>query len=101
MNNEKQSYANHRRSIPLLYRFAGLLIVVAIGLLIYKMARGPSLGTAAMLTLALGNGIAWFWVRAGDLTLQNRIIRAEMHARLERVLGANRRQDFERLTIGQ
>jgi drug/metabolite transporter (DMT)-like permease len=101
MNNTPQSYANHRRRIPPLYLFGGFLIVVAAGLLGWQVARTPNLSSIAALVLAVGCGVSWFWIRAGDMTVQDRVIRAEMHARLERVLGASRRLDIARLTLRQ
>lgn len=101
MTEQVQSYANHRRGFTAPYAIAGVAILAAACMRGYELAKAPSLSTGASLLLAFGCLILWYCVRAGDLTLQNRVIRAEMHARLGRLLGEARRHEFERLTPRQ
>ncbi len=101
MTDTPQSYANHRRGFTAPYAIAGVAILAATCIRGYELFKAPALGTSASFVLAFGCLIAWFCIRAGDLTLQNRVIRAEMHTRLGRVLGENRRKEFERLTPAQ
>ena len=101
MSNPTQSYANHRRGFTLPYAGAGLGILAAACLMGWATFREPNLTNGAVLLLSLASLTAWYCVRAGDLTVQDRLIRAEMYARLERLLGATRRPDFARLTLKQ
>ena len=101
MQDTAQSYANHRRRSSAPYAIAGLAILLATCLRGYELFKAPGLGTSASLLLALGCLIAWFCIRVGDLRLQDRLIRAEMHARLGRVLGEHKRKEFEGLTPRQ
>ncbi len=101
MTDTPQSYANHRRRLPIPYVLAGVAILAATCIRGYELFKAPGLGTTASLLLACGCLIAWFWIRVGTMTVQDRVIRAEMHARLGRVLGESKRKEFERLTLRQ
>lgn len=95
-----QNYANHPR-FPALYTLAGLAILVAACLHGWQVVRSPSLSCAAALLLNLAILALWFSMRVADLSLQDRLIRAEMQARLERLMGAPRRADFARISLKQ
>lgn len=101
MTDTPQSYANHRRRLPIPYALAGLAILAATCIRGYELFKAPGLSASASLLLCCGCLIAWFWIRVGTMTVQDRVIRSEMQARLGRVLGENRRQEFERLTLRQ
>ena len=80
---------------------AGLSFVAAAIIAIYELVHSPSLQGVMFLLLAVGGALLWFNVRTGDSMGQDRMIRAEMRARWDRVLGENRRADFERMTVKQ
>ena len=45
--------------------------------------------------------VVWYGNRRNAQIVQDRVIRVEMRVRLERVLGASRRLDIQRLTLKQ
>lgn len=101
MNSPQQSYANHRLGFKWHYWIAAIAILAAAIGAIVQLVRAPTVETGLLSLLATGCGFLWFGVRAGDLRLQDRVIKVEMHARLERVLGASRRIDIARLSTRQ
>ncbi|HUR28499.1 MAG TPA: DUF6526 family protein [Planctomycetota bacterium] len=101
MTRQAQSYANHRLRFQWHYLLAGVVILAATIGGIVQFVRAPSLETGVLPLLGVGCALLWFGVRAGDLKLQDRVIKVEMIARLERVLGASRRVDIARLTTKQ
>jgi hypothetical protein len=101
MNPPPQSYANHRQRFTAIYTLAGLAFLLGMILATIQLVRAPSIDAGLFLLLASGGGLLWSSVRTGELKLQNRIIRAEMQVRLERVLGAERRADIVKLTLRQ
>jgi len=101
MSESLQTYANHRLMLKPHYLVAGLAFGGAVCLSVYQLVREPSLSAAIFVLLSSGASLLWFSVRMADLRLQDRLIRAEMRARLERVLGASRRLDIDRLSVKQ
>ncbi len=101
MSEQRQTYANHRLGFKPFYLVAGLAILGAFVMFVWIVAHERSPLAIAGMLLALGCFSLWWSVRVADIRLQNRVIRAEMRARLERVLGASRRLDIERLTLKQ
>ncbi len=101
MNNAQQTYANHKQRFTVIYTFAGLAFVMVMVFSMIQLVRTPSQDALLFLLLGSGGFLLWASVRRGELRLQDRVIRAEMSARWERVLGTHRRADFERLTLRQ
>jgi len=93
----EQNYANHVHK-PVLTAIAGLFTMIAIGLLILFVIRQPSVVAWGLLSLSFGVMTLVLISRSYTTRLQDRIIRLEMHGRLQR-LGRDR--DLERLSIKQ
>lgn len=83
-----QSFENHKRYYPLFHFTAVPLLALYALYSIYALVRAPSLATVTGVVLAAGVIAALFASRIMVLAVQNRLIRLEMHLRLERVLGA-------------
>jgi multisubunit Na+/H+ antiporter MnhB subunit len=83
-----QTFQNHKRHFTLFHFIASPLLALYALYTIYALVRAPSLATAAGVVLAGGVNAALFASRLMALAVQDRLIRLEMHLRLERVLGA-------------
>ena len=81
-----QSYANHRRFVPL-YHFVvfGILAVNQIWALV-RLVRTPSWETGFGVLLAFALLCVFFFARTFALRVQDRLIRLEMRLRLAKVL---------------
>ena len=93
----EQSYANHAHR-PRLSGVAGIFTLVAIVLFAVVAIRQPSLATLGLLSLSLAVATLVVISRVYIVSLQDRIIRVEMHGRLSH-LGRDR--DFGRLATKQ
>jgi hypothetical protein len=104
-----QSYANHRRYVPL-YHFVTPLILL-LNLLwtfvgIYhtwhadsgRFDRGESI---VRVLVAVALLFMWFHLRTFPLAVQDRLIRHEMRRRLGELLPADQRARIPELTVGQ
>ena len=81
-----QNFANHRRFIPL-YHFVtfGILVVNFIWA-VYKAVRAFSFDTALGVVVAFALLSIFYFARTFALTVQDRVIRAEMRLRLAKIL---------------
>lgn len=93
----EQSYASHAHR-PRLSGVAGIFTLIALVVFAIVAARQPSLAALGMLSLSVGVAALVVISRVYVVSLQDRIIRIEVHGRLLR-LGRDR--DFGRLTIKQ
>lgn len=86
-----QNFQNHRRFIPL-YHFVvfAILVVNAISALV-RLVRIPSWDTGLAFAVSLALLALFSYIRVFVLTVQDRVIRAEMRARLEKILPADLR----------
>jgi hypothetical protein len=103
-----QNFANHRRFVPL-YHFVAPLILL-LNLLwalvrIYHAWRGGGrfdrCNSIVELLVAAALVILWSYLRIFPLTVQDRVIRAEMRARLGELLPVDQRARIAELTVGQ
>lgn len=93
MAQESQSYANHRKFVPLYHFFAALVLLVNLVWAIWKLGRSfmsdqvPVTfdGVLAVL-VAAALIIIWLYSRLFSLAVQDRVIRNEMHDRFEQIL---------------
>jgi hypothetical protein len=94
---QPQTYKNHRRFIPL-YHFIVFAIFVAnlINALV-RIVRAFSWDTALGLLVAFALLCLFFWARTFPLTVQDRLIRAEMRLRLREILPADLRGRIDEL----
>ncbi len=102
-----QSYTNHRASVPWPFLLAGAVIALDVLRRAWLAWRERDLGFehggvhlwyVVLLSAVL---LTWYYARRNAQIVQDRTIRLEMRWRLERVLGAARRADLERLSLGQ
>ena len=83
----EQSFANHRRNVPL-YVLVYVVLFLNILWTMYRVVQSPSLDTANAAATALALGLLSFYARAFALTVQDRVIRLEMRLRLRELLPA-------------
>ena len=101
MADQTQSFASHRRWIPMWHFFALPVLIINVFVVAIAYARDPRLinGWAVIVAIALAVGI--FVSRYMPLRAQDRIIRLEERARLERVLPGDLRGRVGELTPSQ
>lgn len=102
-----QSFENHRARLPVLLVAAGAVIALDVCRRAWLAFRERDLGVdrwgvhlwyVLLLSAVL---YVWYAARRNAQIVQDRVIRLEMRVRLERVLGAARRADVERLSLKQ
>lgn len=86
MPRKTQSYANHRRFMPLFHFFVVPILVGNVVVASVLFARDSGLLTAWNLVVAIALAAAALAARLMALTVQNRLIRLEERSRLERLL---------------
>ncbi len=93
MAQKEQSYANHRKFVPWFHFFAASVLLVNLVWALWKLG-GAVLSDQVPLTfdavlavlVAMALIVVWLHSRLFPLGVQDRVIRLEMQARLERVL---------------
>ena len=93
----EQTYERHAHR-PRLSGVAGIFTLIAMALFVVVALRQPSLVTLGLLSLSIAVATLVIISRVYIVSLQDRIIRLEMHGRLSR-LGRDR--DLGRLSIKQ
>jgi hypothetical protein len=101
MANTTQTFATHRRYIPIWHFFALPVLLINVFVVAYQFVRDPRLinGWAVIVSVALAVGISWS--RFMPLRAQDRIIRLEEQTRLERLLPSELRTRVGELTSRQ
>jgi hypothetical protein len=101
MADKTQSYANHRRFVPL-YHFV-LFGILVINLLwsVVRAVRAFSFESVWSIFMALALLVMFFYIRIFALTVQDRVIRLEMRLRLKDLLSGELRGRIAELTPGQ
>lgn len=103
-----QSYATHRRYVPL-YHFVAPIILL-LNLLwtfvgIYHFwrfgGRYDRINSLVQVLVAATLLILWFYLRTFPIAVQDRLIRHEMRRRLGELLPADQRARIPELTVGQ
>jgi hypothetical protein len=104
-----QSYANHRRFVPLYHYVTPLILLLNllwtfVG--IYHTWRADSGrfdrgNSIVQVLVAVALLLIWFHLRNFPLTVQDRLIRHEMRLRLGELLPADQRARIPELTVGQ
>ena len=97
----EQTYANHRRFLPLYHFVAIPILTVNLLLAIYVFYRAPGKMTAWGIILATGLVAGFLALRISVLIVQNRIIRLELMMRLAHVLPPETRSRMSELRLGQ
>ena len=101
MSERVQTHANHRRLPPPLYTLALLVLGAECIVRVVALFQGPSLASGWAVVVALALLVIGYFARRSAQIVQDRVIRLEMHRRLERVLPAERQGDIARLTLPQ
>jgi hypothetical protein len=96
-----QNFANHKRRLPPIYVIAGVVVLVETGHRAWIAARDPGFWNLWAVLVCGALGVALYLLRTNAQRVQDRVIRLEMRVRLERVLGAARRAEIERLSVRQ
>jgi hypothetical protein len=101
MSTRTQTYATHRR-YHALFHFIGVPILsINILVKLVHAVRFPSLGAAWDVVVAIALVIAIVLARSYALTVQNRVIRLEERARLQRCLPEDLRARIDELKTSQ
>lgn len=84
--NVPQTYANHRRIVPLYHVVAFLILAVNVFWTLWQAVRHFSVGALMTFLLAVAVVIVWLYARVFALSVQDRVIRLEMRLRLQHLL---------------
>jgi hypothetical protein len=101
MAEQTQSYASHRRFIPMWHFFALPVLLINVGVAAVQFLREPRPITAWAVVVAIALALAIFVSRSMPLRAQDRIIRLEERTRLERMLPADLRGRIDELKPSQ
>ncbi len=96
-----QNFKNHTKFVPA-YHFVALPILVLNFVWTLKVAiKVQSLGSIVVFLVSVALIIMFFCARRFALAVQDRVIRLEMHLRLQRLLPADLQPSIPSLTAGQ
>ena len=96
-----QSYATHRRWMPL-YHFVAMPIIYAnLGVALWRFVQTPARDTAWQLLVAFAIAAGFIAVRISTLIVQSRVIRLEQRLRLAAILPPDLRDRIGDLRTGQ
>jgi Family of unknown function (DUF6526) len=101
MAESTQTYASHRRWIPTFHFFVLPVLLINVFVTGVQFARNPHLIAAWLVVIAIALFIGVFELRGMPLRAQDRVIRIEERARLERVLPSDLRGRVGELTATQ
>lgn len=96
-----QNYSNHTKIVPLFHLFVLPVLFVNVGWAIARFIHEISFATVFGLILAIALLTGFTYARLFALKVQDRIIRLEMHLRLEKILPADLRPRIGEFTIDQ
>ncbi|MBI5432354.1 MAG: hypothetical protein HZA52_05960 [Planctomycetes bacterium] len=94
-----QSFGNHRAWPGAGYVLAGLVLAVELGRRVWLVKAAPDFWNGFEVLVPIALIVTWYASRRRAQVVQDRVIRLEMRLRLERVLGASRRADIERVGV--
>ena len=101
MSQTAQTYATHRKIVPLFHIALFSLLIINLVVATVQLLRFPCLDRGVDLMLAVAFLLMFLYIRVFPLRVQDRVIRLEMHQRLERILPAELRARIPELKIGQ
>lgn len=96
-----QTYVSHARYFPPIHFFASPILAINALWALVEFFKAPAVGTGRAALVALALAVLVVAARVMALRVQDRVIRLEETLRLERLLGAERRFDIEKLTLKQ
>ena len=101
MTQATQTYGSHRRFIPAYHFFAVPVLLINVVLTAVQFARDPRAMTGWSVVVALALFVSILLLRFMPVRAQDRIIRLEERARLERLLPSDLRGRVGELTATQ
>jgi hypothetical protein len=101
MSEPTQNYATHRRFIPAYHFFAVPVLLANVIVTAIYFVRDPRFITGWSIVVALALFLAILYLRFMPVRAQDRIIRLEERARLERLMPTDLRGRIEELTATQ
>src|SRR5258708_32346627 len=101
MADQTQTFATHRRWIPLWHFFALPVLIINVFVVAISYVRDPRPVNAWGVIVAIAIAVGIFVSRSMPLRAQDRIIRLEERSRLDRVLPADLRGRGGELTAPQ
>lgn len=96
-----ETYANHRRFVPLYHFVAWPILIASFIQAMWALRRGPSIGGVLAAATSFAVLLIAFYARAFALRVQDRVIRLEMRLRLRDLLPADQRPMIDALTPRQ
>jgi hypothetical protein len=101
MAQQTQTYASHRRFIPIYHFFVVPILLINVIVTVVQLVRDPRLMTAWVVVVALALFLGILYLRFMPVRAQDRIIRNEERARLERILPSDMRGRIAELSPSQ
>ena len=101
MAEQTQTYANHGRYIPVYHFFAVPVLMVNVVVMAIEFVRDPRFLTGWAVVVALALALGMLYLRFMPLRAQDRVIRLEERARLERIVPSDLRGRVGELTPSQ
>src|SRR4051812_38448486 len=98
---DSQSLKNHARTIPAYHYFVFGVLAANVVWTAYRAITGFSGDRLMAMLVAVALVVLAFYARVFALTVQDRVIRNEMHERLRRLLPAAMHSRIDELTLGQ
>ncbi len=96
-----QNFENHSKTVPLYHMFVIPVFMINFVWRLVQLRYGISFFSIMNVLLAAAFVILVFYARVFSLTVQDRVIRLEMHLRLERLLSADLRPRIPEFTVPQ
>jgi hypothetical protein len=101
MNAPAQSFANHRRLPTVAFSIAFVVLTADVIVRGIALVQAPSLTSGWAVVIAAALLVVTYYARRNAQIVQDRVIRLEMHRRLERILPVERHADITRLALPQ
>ncbi len=98
---DTQTYANHRKNVPLFHFFVLPFFIFYIGWSIDHLIKNVSADTIVGVLLSIALLLSALFARMFALAVQDRVIRLEMQLRMAGILPADLRPRIGEFTVGQ
>jgi dolichyl-phosphate-mannose--protein O-mannosyl transferase len=96
-----QNLENHTRVVPAYHMFVFGVFAINFVWRLVQLKDGITLGSIMNVLMAAAFVVLFFYARIFALTVQDRVIRLEMRARLERLLPPDLQSRIAEFTVGQ
>ncbi len=97
----QQSYAAHRRWVPMYHFVTAVLLLLNLGYAIWMLIKGFGFGNIVQVTTAFALIVMLLYLRIFPLAVQDRLIRLEERLRMARVLPEDMKSKIDSFTVGQ